>query len=486
MLGHLIKKDILEHLMSLRFAIACVLCLIVILASLLVRCGDYGWALKDYHAESDMLKHRLDNLDGPWDLRWGEMTVYRRPNPLKIFVRGVQESYGAGMRVPSTDPTRPIVRDVQNTAVPLFPSVDLVMFVGLIMSLMALVFGYDAVCGEKQSGTLRLMLSYSVPRHLILLSKWVGGYVTLVVPFLLTVIAGTVIVLIQPNIGLNANQWLRLAAIVCFALLYIAAVYSLAVCVSCLTSRSATSVMVLVSIWVVLILVLPNLAPYAAQILKPTTSALEIEKSRNAMVKEVGERMVQEQMVKYDRQHGIELTREWWRNINWEDWESRKHLEERSVYRRTLERKASETILNEQAKLDQKFGRELDEQIELCRWMGRVSPFSCFALVAAELADEGIMDKTRYVGQLGTYQEELNGYMYDEWHELDSYELEHQGESKGPWKENRLSPIPKFVYSPPATGEYAERIGIDVGVVAGMAVVFFMLSYVRFLRYDVR
>ena len=41
MLLHLIKKEMLEHLLSLRFSIACILCLVVVLASLLVLTTDH-------------------------------------------------------------------------------------------------------------------------------------------------------------------------------------------------------------------------------------------------------------------------------------------------------------------------------------------------------------------------------------------------------------------------------------------------------------
>ncbi len=485
MLWHLIRKDILEHLMSLRFAIACVLCLIVILASLFVRCLDYGQVLDDYHEDSDMLKRRLETMDHPGRFVWEGTTVYRRPNPLKIFVRGVDESYGAGMRVSARDPVRPIIRDMQNTAVPLFPSIDLVTFVGLIMSLMALVFGYDAICGEKQRGTLRLMLSYSVPRHLVLISKWIGGYVTLVVPFLLTIVVGAVIVLIQPNIALQSGQWVRLAVIAGLALLYVAAIYSLAVCVSCLTSRAATSVMILLSIWVVLILVIPNLSPYLAQVWQPTASALETEKTRRTAVEETWERLYEQQRREYDKEHGFKDR--WWEDINWNDWESRKTVQLRELYLLNYQRKASQQVLKEHEKIDQRWAGHMNVQIALSRWIGRVSPFACFALAAAELADEGVLEKTRYLDQLRAHQNILLTYAYDEWEERERYTLEHEGEGKGPWQgENRLKPTPEFHYVAAGAREYVQEVAVDAGILAGMVLVCFMLSYVRFLRYDVR
>jgi len=488
MLSHLIKKEVLEHLMSMRFAIACVLCLIVILCSLFIRSQDYNQVLDDYHQESAMEKHRVDAWDHPWHFVWQGVTIYRRPNPLKIFVRGLDDSYGQAVRVASKEQLWTIIRDLQNTAVPLFSPIDLVAFVGLIMSLMAVVFGYDAICGEKERGTLRLMLSYSVPRHQLLLSKWIGGYVTLVVPFLLTVVVGAVIVLLQGNISLNDGQWARLLLIIGLALLYIAAIYSLAICVSCLTHRASTSVMILLSIWVVLVLAVPNLSPYMARLLRPTASAQEQDNARRSASKEIWKRQVEDKMKAYDKEKGFEgfFKDHWWASINWDDWTQVEPLERRWYYELQCEREAHIARLNEYSKIRQHYASRMDEQIRLSRWIGRLSPFSCFALAATELADAGIMEKTRYRTQLQKHHILLCNYAHDEWQALRQYKLDNAGREKGPWNKNRVKPVPSFYYVPPGAREYLGVVATDGGVLVGMMVLFFMLSYVRFLRYDVR
>jgi ABC-type transport system involved in multi-copper enzyme maturation permease subunit len=56
----------------------------------------------------------------------------------------------------------------------MFPLVDLVFVVTILMSLVALIFAYDAVSGEKEDGP-KLVLANGVPRHRILLGKVIGG-----------------------------------------------------------------------------------------------------------------------------------------------------------------------------------------------------------------------------------------------------------------------------------------------------------------------
>ena len=44
------------------------------------------------------------------------------------------------------------------------------------MSLMAILFSYDAVSGERERGTLRLLLTNSLSRPALIAAKWLGGY----------------------------------------------------------------------------------------------------------------------------------------------------------------------------------------------------------------------------------------------------------------------------------------------------------------------
>ena len=49
MLSHIIRKELLDQLMSLRFAIACVVCLVVLLLSSIVLTRDYREALSTFN-----------------------------------------------------------------------------------------------------------------------------------------------------------------------------------------------------------------------------------------------------------------------------------------------------------------------------------------------------------------------------------------------------------------------------------------------------
>ncbi|HDY89882.1 MAG TPA: ABC transporter permease, partial [bacterium] len=51
------------------------------------------------------------------------------------------------------------------------------------MSLMAILFSFSAVSGEKEEGMLRAIFSNPLKRAKLLIGKWVGGVISLAISF---------------------------------------------------------------------------------------------------------------------------------------------------------------------------------------------------------------------------------------------------------------------------------------------------------------
>ena len=62
MLALLIRKELLDHLLSLRFAMACIICPVVILSSVFVLARDYRDASQDYHTSRVMHGDQLEEV----------------------------------------------------------------------------------------------------------------------------------------------------------------------------------------------------------------------------------------------------------------------------------------------------------------------------------------------------------------------------------------------------------------------------------------
>ena len=152
-----------------------------------------------------------------------------------------------------------------------------------------------------------------------------------------------------------------------------------------------------------------------------------------------------------------------------------------------LRREAHTQRIESSRKMDEDFERRLDEQIALSRWIGRLSPFSCLAMAATELTDTGLTSKRRFVNQVRDYQEQIAEFGFAEWLRMDQIELEiHGTDKKKPDWPSSDKPVPKFAYTAPARADYLGMVLLDAGILAGLTLMFFMLSFVAFLRYDVR
>jgi len=68
----------------------------------------------------------------------------------------------------------PQVKQQRNFLLPQFIHIDWIFLNSLILSFVALLLTYDCICGEKEGGTLRLMLAGAVPRHKLLVAKYLS------------------------------------------------------------------------------------------------------------------------------------------------------------------------------------------------------------------------------------------------------------------------------------------------------------------------
>ncbi|MGQ0849422.1 MAG: ABC transporter permease [Actinomycetota bacterium] len=139
---------------------------------------------------------------------------------------------------------------VTNDQVPL----TLVEFIGFLAPLLGIMFGFDAISGERSQGTLPRLLSQPIHRDEVILGKFVGGLsiVALMLIALTTFVAGIGIF----RLGLipTATEIVRLFVWLLVAIIYVGFWQALATLTSVTARRAATSAMLAVGIWLVVIL----------------------------------------------------------------------------------------------------------------------------------------------------------------------------------------------------------------------------------------
>ena len=278
----LLRREILAHLITFRFTVAVITCLLLVVITSLIRIDDYEQRLAGYNTarnanREELLSTRTYSLLMP--------KVDRPPNPLSIFNAGMDNRLGDTLRIYYTNV--PVLWDAQthssgNIFIDHFYRIDLVFIFQFVLSLLALLFAYDAIAGERETGTMRLTMSHSVRRGSILAAKYLGAMACLIIPLIISFTIALIWMVSSGSIVFSGDDYLRIACVLLTSIIYLSAIYLIGLFISTSVHRTATALMLSLFVWVVLVLVYPSLSVSVVdQLTKPKRS--KINSSYDAM-----------------------------------------------------------------------------------------------------------------------------------------------------------------------------------------------------------
>ena len=183
-------------------------------------------------------------------------------------------------------------RSLDNTFLNLFSKIDLVLIFQVVLSLMALLFAYDAIAGDWENGTLRLVISHPVRRGTILLAKYIGAMVCLLLPVLMSLLMVLILLSTVGSIQLDGADFLRIGGIILTTSIYLSVFYLIGLLISTATRRTATSLMLCMFLWVALVLVYPNWSRFA---ITPVGNTRAIHSSADQQIEQIWEEVDREE-----------------------------------------------------------------------------------------------------------------------------------------------------------------------------------------------
>jgi len=271
----LLRREILGHLITFRFAITVITCLLLVATTMFIRINDYEQRLASYNAARDA--HR-DELLATRTYSFLMPKIDRPPNPLSIFNAGMDSRLGNTLRIYYTHV--PVLWDAHshssgNLFIDHFYRIDLVFVFQFVLSLLALLFAYDAIAGERESGTMRLTMSHPVRRGSILGAKYVGAMTCLILPLIISFIIALIWIVSTGSIVFSEADFLRIAGILLTSIIYLSAIYLIGFFISASVHRTATALMLSLFVWVLLVLIYPSVSVSVVdQLIQPQRSRL--------------------------------------------------------------------------------------------------------------------------------------------------------------------------------------------------------------------
>ena len=407
MILHIARRELYDNMNSLRFILTVLLILTLMIVNAVKHLGDYRAEMSIYRknvAQSlDHLRSRSENL---YDLvEKGPGNFYKQPSPLSFCADGgeaflpnhvsaAEGHYIVGwgnaegihvwingiwtLEYPDENPN---LRDIR----PDYTQIDWVLAISVVLSFVAILFTFDAISGERERGTLRLILSNSVPRSQILIGKFLGVFLSIGLPFLMATLINLFLLNAASHISLEAHHWGQLGVIFLIAMVYMSIFIALGLLISSRVNQPEISLTILLLIWAVFVVLTPNTLGSIVSGLKPAQTREEFFIRLREQREGLRER--------YPTPSGLP-TREVPPTRGTEKWA--KHI--------TAEAKLWERLRSERLKT------QID-QIQFARSVARVSPASIVQFAVESLAGTGLSRHLQFVDDVRRYAAQYREFL---------------------------------------------------------------------------
>jgi ABC-type transport system involved in multi-copper enzyme maturation permease subunit len=353
---------------------------------------------------------------------------------------------------------------VENPVARLFGTIDLLFIVRFILSLVAISLSYNLVCGEKESGTFRLILSNPVPRDSILLGKIASAFTTLLLPFLVATLASLLFLQLSGDRALSSGEgWLAVGLFFLVSVLYLAVFIHLGAFVSTLTTRSMTSMTILLAVWVALVAVVPQTAGLVADVIYPVESPESFLLRKSLVVEDLEQQRAQELQPYVAREDYNDL-------------------------RKPIAEKYADRLQTIHSRMDETYEVERQTQRRVATAIAAVSPAALLTFSATAVAGTGIVHAEHFTSRLADFRQQVHDELFSSSYR--DYFLTNPGAGNiGMTLRTSLidlESLPVFSYKPPSTREILGFVWPYLLILVVFNVVLFLLTYLRFRRYDVR
>jgi ABC-type transport system involved in multi-copper enzyme maturation permease subunit len=288
----LLFKEIREHIMTFRFTAMMVTMFVLILFSTWVIGGNYVEKAENFRKLSDMYKDEASNIFVPSQL---VPTIGYMPTSLSIFAQAESKLFGNFVRISRNQvPESADISLTNNELLDSTPTFDVLLVISVILSLFGILMSYDAVNGERERGTLKFMMSYSISRSAVYMSKFCGLQIVLMIPFLVSLMSALIVLQTVFGLSFSFAEWGILILMLLAVFAYSAVFVGVGLLTSATMRSSATSVVFSVLLWATLVFFIPLSANKAAEMLVELRPEDELENLRIETRKEKREIILEE------------------------------------------------------------------------------------------------------------------------------------------------------------------------------------------------
>jgi ABC-type transport system involved in multi-copper enzyme maturation permease subunit len=443
MLKTIAQREILEYLKSSKFLIGLCLTVVLVGMSTFINISDYQQRQQDYlDAKQSLESQGID------------VKIFRKPQILSTLVQGRDRELGSRMEISylnlpiQTSGYMGEFASQHHRYVSGFESVDFAFVVRVVMSLMVIFLAYNSISEERAQGTLRLVLAHPLPRGQLLFGKFLGGLFVVLGCLTIATLIAVLVMVLHPAISLDGDLFLRILGIWGISALYLGAFFTLSIMASTLINRPSVALLILLQIWIVVIVIYPNVSVILSEHLVKLPSQEELADRRRALFEPY------EQKYNETNQAFIKMV------------ESGQH--DMDLSKKSFELNAQRAQLYHS--VDSEYSRKLTRQMHFAQNIGLLSPSVLFNDVVQRLASTDIREFDSFMEGV-----ERHWHKYLEQWPLRYTDIEAYKKSK----------LPEFTYTTQSIAESIVQTLNQWIIMFLLSVIFCVMAHAAFMKKDV-
>lgn len=309
MIWTIARRQLLEYLVTWRFGLVLAFSTVLVVLATSLQVATFDDQVRDYEARQAESQQGLGKAKVYSEVRLG---LGRRPPALAFLCAGQDrelshyattgilqppiEALGIpvpdnpwGFLIPPGLYERPLFAR-ENPLVLRLRRIDFVFAVSTFLSLLALLLSFDTISGERETGTLHMVIANALSRGALLFGKLVGGLACLALSVTVALVAALIVGLQYPRVHLGLADWVGVGVLWCTCILFLGGLFALGMAVSGRTARSSTALVILLLTWTVAVALVPSAAPYVASLMRQVPSDEEYTVQHAAEWKDLQQR----------------------------------------------------------------------------------------------------------------------------------------------------------------------------------------------------
>ncbi len=464
---NVIQKELLSALQSLPFIILFAVSLLLFITGALTYTARFLETSAEYNKQMASLARSPSTQI---------TTLLRKPNPLEFIADGGDRNRPRLYLIEPKGRPRPGAVKISDFKMPDVPEPDWVFIITTLFSLYVILLGYRSIAGEREQGTLRLILSNPMGRIRLLTAKFLAILLSTSIPFVLGCIACLVIMSMRIPGVLTFHQLLRIFLMILLGVVYLSIFISLSLILSSLINRPSVVLLFLLSFWILFVFIIPN----ASNVLASQFTRIP---SEFQTAKQVGP-MIQQQI---------------WGKID----EIRAKAADGRIRTEEELRANADAAFEEGQVLLKKhydaYDNAMRQRSVMSNRFSRISPGALFRFSAENLANTGIQREERFIRESKAYSEVYDTYVFQKmgklvetsswgfstWVDLKGVAVPIQSPRAGEYQGD-TSDFPFFQEKDPSLALNMQNALLDLAGLVLWNLVLIVLAFWVFIKADVR